>query len=233
MSQKPSGQRWVPPLAVIATAAILVAIYWIFERTPIEARMGVVQKIFYFHVPSAWLSFAGFLICFVASLGYLWSRRDAWDLAAATGAEVGLLFGVIVLLTGPLWARPVWGVWWKWDPRLTTMALMVLIYAAYVVLRAYGGESEGMRRLAAVLGVFGAPNIYFIHYSVQKWRGQHPTVISEKGGGLAPEMRVTLWVAFGALLTVFVLLTGLRYRTHADAREVRTMRRRVGRLGGL
>jgi heme exporter protein C len=219
-----------PLLTALGAAAIFAAIYMVFWFAPMEAEMGAIQKIFYFHVSSAWLCFLGFLMSAVASAGYLWGKGPKWDLFALSSVELGLLFGLIVLITGPIWARPVWGVWWKWEPRLTTMLLLVLFYSAYWVLRVYGGESDGVRRFAAALGVFGAPNIYFVHIAVKKWRGQHPDVI--QGGGLHPDMWKAVWVSFAALGLVFGLLLTLRYRVRRDERTVRTLRRRLARLGG-
>lgn len=220
-----------PALAALAAAGVLAALYMVFEYAPLEADMGVVQKIFYFHLPSAWLCYLGFLLGAGASAGYLWGKGPKWDLFALSAVEVGLLFGAIVLVTGPLWARPVWGVWWKWEPRLTTMLLLIIFYAAYWVLRVYGGESEGVRRFAAALGVFGAPNIYFVNQAVKMWRGVHPDVI--RGGGLAPSMWAAVWVSLAALLLVFGLLLTLRYRARRDERAARLLRRRLARIGGI
>lgn len=218
----------------VAALGILGALGLVFEYAPIEASMGVVQKIFYFHVSSAWACYMGFLICCGGSVVYLVNpRKERADLLAFAGAEVGLLFGLVVLTTGPIWARPVWGVWWKWDPRLTSMALIQMIFAAYWVLRRYGGMGEGVRRFAASVAVFGTPAIWFVHTAVEKWRGQHPTVISEKGGGLAPEMKTTLLVTALAVMVLFAVLTRLRYTTLVDQRRLQLLRRRLGRLGGI
>lgn len=221
------------PLLTAAGAIVMVAaIGMVFEFAPLEREMGAVQKIFYFHVASAWLCYLGFILCAVGSIAYLWGKGAKWDLFALTSAEAGLLFGLIVLVTGPLWARPAWGVWWKWEPRLTSLLLLFLLYAAYWVLRTYGGDSEGVRRFAAALGIFGAPNIYFVHVAVQRWRGYHPPNLIASRGGLDPDMRTALWVALAASTLLFALLVRLRYRAHADARAVRSLRRRLARLGG-
>ena len=223
--------RLFPILIGLGVAAMGNALWFVFEYAPIEARMGVIQKIFYFHVASAWLSYVGYLMAFIGSIVYLYGKGDKADLVAQTGAEIGVLFGLIVVITGPLWARPVWGVWWRWDPRLTTMALTVLVFGAYVVLRSYGGGGEGVRRFAAVLAVFGAPNIYFVHFAVKKWRGVHPDVV--KGGGLASEMWTAMWFTVAALGLVFWMLAHIRYRANRDARNARVLRRRLARMGGL
>lgn len=220
--------RAFPALSAIGALGVMAALWAVFNYAPIEAEMGVIQKIFYFHVASAWLSYLGFVLCFGGSVAYLWNRSTRADAFALTAAELGLLFGIIVITTGPLWARPVWGVYWKWEPRLTSMALMVVIYFAYWMLRTYGGAGEGVRRFAAVLGVFGAPNIYFVHYAVQMWRGNHPQV----GSNISPEMRITLYaITVPAMLLLFGLLFRMRYRAHLDARTVKAMRRRLARMG--
>lgn len=201
------------PFWVFTAAALLsVAWYVIFIVAPVEAQMGIVQKIFYVHVPSAYAMYVGFAVCAVASAGYLWRRRDAWDAWAVAGAEVGLLFCAIVLLTGPLWARKAWGLWWTWDPRLTTTLLAGMIFAAYLALRSFGVAGEAERRFAAGLAIVGLANLPLIHYSVQRWRGQHPTVITGKGGGLAPDMKTALLCSMAAFTVWVGVLIVLRAR---------------------
>lgn len=220
-----------PILIAIAAVAVVAAHYLVFVQVPMEATMGAVQRIFYFHVPSAMLCYLGFVGCFIASIGYLLNRKGRWDAFAHASAEVGLVFGLIVLVSGPLWARPVWGTWWNWEPRLTSMALLILIFAAYWVLRTYGGKGEGVRRFAAVLAVFGTPNIYFVRLAVERWGGVHPDA------GVAtrsdPAIRSAMYICLAVLLLVFALLFVTRYRLHRDALTVRAIRRRLARLGGL
>ncbi len=200
-------------LVALTAATFVFEIFFVFLRTPIEARMGIVQKIFYFHVPSAYAMYLGAAACFVGSLGYLGWRSDAFDAVALAGAEVASVFGLIVLTTGPLWGAKAWGTFWTWDPRLTTELLSVLVYLAYLVLRAFAGEGDGERRFAAALGILGAANLPIIHYSVQKWGGQHPTVITGKGGGLQhPDMIIALSVGFFAFTLLAALLLWARAR---------------------
>jgi heme exporter protein C len=219
--------KWFPVLLVLAAAGITTAHWMAFDYVPMEATMGAIQRIFYFHVPSAMLCYLGFGLCFAGSITYLYNRKARADAFALASAEVGLIFGLVVLVTGPLWARAAWGTWWKWEPRLTTMALLVLIFAAYWVLRTFGGRSDGVRRFAAVLAVFGAPNIFFVHIAVERWRGDHPPSVA-----LEPEMKIALYTAMASLMVVFGLLTHLRYRAHVDALSVGMLRRRFARLGG-
>ena len=214
-----------PVFGFIAMVGIFLAHYLVFVFAPMEVEMRAVQRIFYFHVPSAWLCFLGFIVCFGASIGYLLNRKSKFDLFAYAAAEVGLVFGMIVLVTGPLWARAAWGVWWRWEPRLTSMALLVLIFAGYWVLRTFGGRGEGVRKFAAVLAIFGTPNIIFVHYAVKKWKGDHPDNVQ-----LDPDMRIVLYSSLGILMIVFWLLLVNRYRAHRDRATVGALRRRLSRL---
>jgi heme exporter protein C len=200
-------------LAALTAATYVVEILFIFLHTPIEARMGIVQKIFYFHVPSAYAMYLGATACFLGSIAYLARPSDTSDALALAGAEAAAVFGTIVLTTGPLWGAKAWGTLWTWDPRLTTELLSVLIYVAYLVLRAFAGDGDGERRFAAALGVLGAANLPIIHFSVQKWGGQHPTVITGRGGGLQdPNMKIALALGFLAFTMLAVLLVWARTR---------------------
>jgi heme exporter protein C len=197
----------------IASVLFFWTINVVFLQAPIERRMGIVQKIFYFHVPSAYCMYIGATACFIGSIAYLIRPTDARDAFARAGAEVAVVFGAIVLTTGPLWGAKAWGVYWTWDPRLTTSLLQVLIYVSYLVLRAFAGDGEGERKFAAALGVLGAANLPIIHFSVQKWSGQHPTVITSKGGGLQhPDMKLALALSFTAFTLFAIALLWARVR---------------------
>jgi heme exporter protein C len=199
---------------LIAVTALLamVTLYQIFVAAPVERQMGIVQKIFYFHVPSAYCMYLGFTLCAVASGVYLAKRDDRWDALAVASAEVGALFCAIVLVTGPLWGRKAWGTFWTWDPRLTTTLLAGMIYFAYVVLRSFGAAGEVEKRFAAGLAIFGLLDLPVIHFSVQRWRGTHPTVITGKGGGLHPDMYLPLILSFVLFTLLAVVLIWQRMR---------------------
>lgn len=200
-------------LAAITTLSVLIALYWIAFRAPIESSMGIVQKIFYFHAPSGYGMYVGAAACFVGSAGYLARGTQGWDSLARAGAEVAVVMGVILMTTGPLWARKSWGVWWTWDPRLTTSLLSVLIYVAYVVLREFASGGEAEKKFAAALGVLGAANLPIIHYSVRKWGGTHPQVVTGKGGGLQHvDMKIALLLGFAAFTFLSITLIWLRAR---------------------
>ncbi|NUQ74908.1 MAG: cytochrome c biogenesis protein CcsA [Polyangiaceae bacterium] len=190
-----------------------VTIHYVAYVVPVEASMGIVQKIFYFHVPAAYSMYLGATFCFVGSAGYLARGTARWDAVAKAGAEIAVVMGLMVLISGPLWAAKAWGVYWTWDPRLTTSLLSVLIYVAYVVLRAFAGDGESERKFAAALGVLGAANLPIIHYSVQKWGGNHPKVITSGGGGLQhPDMKLALIMGFLAFTLLALTLLWSRVR---------------------
>jgi len=200
---------------------MLAALYLIFMVVPTEQQMGIVQRIFYFHVSSAWMAFLGFFLVAGASAVYLWNGSRGADRLAEAAAEVGVLFCSLVLVTGPIWARPIWGVWWTWDPRLTMTVILWAIYASYLMLRAFGGEDEAVHRYAAVLGIIGVLDIPIIMVSVRLLRGMHPAVIARNEGGsglVDPWMRI-------ALVLLGVWLMQLRVRTARLAEEVAALRR--------
>ncbi len=195
--------------------AVVGALYLIFMVVPTERDQGIVQRIFYFHVPSAWTAFIGFFVVCGASAIHLSRGGEYWDRVARASAEVGMVFCSLVLLTGPIWARPIWGTWWTWDPRLTMTVILWTIYASYLLLRALGSGEDQISRYAAVLGIVGALDIPLIVVSVRLWRGIHPAVMMSKdpGGGLRdPMMRITLLVSAGAFLLLFTWLVLIRMR---------------------
>jgi heme exporter protein C len=220
-------------LALVAVTAALFAycIYLVFFVAPVEAQMGIVQKIFYFHVPSAYCCYLGVTACFVGSVGYLWKRSDKWDAVARAGGELAVVFILIVLITGPLWGKKAWGVYWTWDPRLTSTMLLGLLYGAYVVMRAGRNEGDAERRFAAGLGALAIIDVPIIHFSVRLWRGQHPTVISRGGGGLDPVMKQTFLFSMVAFTLLFVVLLVLRVRGELLEQRLRRTQVRAAELG--
>jgi heme exporter protein C len=157
-----------------ALVVMIVALAFDLLIAPNEAQQGVVQRIFYIHVPAAWIAFLAFFLVAIWSVVYLITRGRKWDIYAHGSAEVGVVFCTIVLITGPIWAKPVWGVWWSWDARLTLTLIMWFIYLAYLMIRAQDLEPEKKARYAAVLGIIGALSIPINHFSVQIWRTIHP-----------------------------------------------------------
>jgi heme exporter protein C len=210
-------------LTALTAASFIGEVFYVFLRTPIERRMGIVQKIFYFHVPSWYGMYIGAGACFFGSMLYLVRPTDRRDAFARAGAESAVAFGTIGLITGPLWGAKAWGTFWTWDPRLTTALLSFLIYLAYLVLRAFAGDGTGEKRFAAALGVLGAANLPIIHYSVQKWGGQHPMVITGSGGGLQ-DGRMKIALAGGFLCFTLMAALMLWARTRLEVARGRLAR---------
>lgn len=196
---------------------MIAALYLVFIYVPTEAGMGIVQRIFYFHVPLAWVAFLAFFVVFVGSILYLWKRDDRWDTLAYSSGEVGIVFTTLVLITGPIWAKPIWGVWWTWDARLTTTLVLWLIYLAYLMVRSFATEESRGARFAAVVGIVGFLDVPIVALAIVLGRTQHPgPVIFE--GGLAPPMLLTLLVCLAAFTVLYVLL--LRQRMSLRAAEL-------------
>ncbi len=221
--------------AVLTTGGLVLAtLYWAFFRAPFEAVMGAAQKIFYFHVPAAYALYLGATVCFLGSAAYLVKSTPERDALARAGADVAVAFGLCVLTTGPIWARPIWGVYWTWEPRLMTSMLTVMIYVAYVVLRTFAGDEDTERKFSAALGVLGAGMLPIIHYSVQKWGGNHPRVISSGGGGLQnADMKVALALGFAAFTALAIVLLVVRYRAHLLMTRLRAAEDEAAALGLL
>ncbi|MGM0555694.1 MAG: cytochrome c biogenesis protein [Myxococcota bacterium] len=201
-----------PWLVGLTAVAFAVMIYLIFFYAPVELTMGVVQKIFYSHVPAAMVMYAGFTLTAVGSLLYLLKRNKALDAVALSGVEVGLFFAVYVLVSGPLWAIKAWGKAWVWEPQLTATFVLFLLFAGYALLRWFSSDNEQIRKIAAVLAVIGFVDIPIVHYAVRKWGGLHPVVERQGGGGLADAMKLTLTVSMVAFLLLFLVLLWMRIR---------------------
>jgi heme exporter protein C len=214
-------------LFFLVAALMPVCLYCVFKVVPDEVTMGAVQRIFYFHVPSAWVAFLGFFVVFVSSILYLSTRRLLWDIVAHSAAELGVLFCSIVLFTGPIWARPVWGTWWTWEARLTTTLVLEMVFVAYLVLRTQAENRAQAARLSAVVGIVGFLDVPIIYYSVQIWRGHHPIVFKSSGGqGLEPIMLKTFMLCMTTFTLLFLLLLGMRIRLGLLRESVMELRER-------
>jgi heme exporter protein C len=210
-----SKDKFFYALAAAFAAAVSYTIWTIFMHTPTAQATagGLAQKIFYFHVGVAMGIYVTGGACFLASALYLVRPSESANAWARAGSDCAALFGTLVLCSGPLWAKKAWGVYWVWDPQLTTLLLSVLIYWAICLLRAFAGDGGAERRFAAALGVMGTVNLPIIYFSVQKWGGNHPTVIREGGGGLDPSMKPAfLWGAISMTVLLPPLLLTLRSR---------------------
>jgi heme exporter protein C len=203
---------WLLAAAVVAMVATFVRVVYF---TPIEARQGAAQKIFYVHVPSAFIGlYVAFGIVALAGALYLWLRDERLDRIAASSAEVGVVFMTVVLLTGPMWGKPIWGTWWTWDARLTLTLFIWFVFVGYLILRGAIDDPATRARYSAVLGVLGALLVPFIHLSVYLFRTLHPMPILLKPGrpSMPGDMLATFAMSFVSLLLLFVALLRARYR---------------------
>lgn len=213
-------------LAIVTFVSVVllgIAMYQAFYVAPTEQTMGDIQRIFYYHVPSAWTSFVFFFINFLASIWFLIKRRPASDALALASAELGVVFCAIVLLTGPLWAKPVWGIWWTWDARLTTTLVLWLIYVSYLILRRFseGGQTPV---LAAALAIFGFLDVPIVYMSIRWWRTQHPQPVigGGPGSGIDPSMRQVLYTNWLLIMIVGAMLCYVRYKIARAEQEAET-----------
>jgi heme exporter protein C len=212
-------KRAFPIFAVLTLVLLSYALYAALVLAPTEQTMGPVQRIFYYHVSSAWTAFLLFAVNFVASVVYLAKRNVKADIVALVSAEVGVVFCTVVLVTGPIWARPVWGIWWTWDMRLTLTLVLWLIYVAYLVLRRFSSGTQ-TPLIAAVLAVFGALDVPLVYFSIWFFRTQHPSPVIGGGGSIDPRMMHVLLINWAAFLCFGALVCWSRYRLEKVKREV-------------
>ena len=206
-----SGERLLGVAALLglglsATLSLVVA--------PPDALQGEVQRLMYVHVPAAWLAYLSFFVVFVSSVAYLRTSRTRWDRVAAASAEIGVLFTALAIVLGALWGKPVWGTWWTWDPRLTTTAMLLLIYIGYLAVRRITDNPTRRARWSAVIGVVGFVDVPIVHLSVVWWRSLHQqsTVLRLGGPQIEGSMLTALLVAVGAFTIVYAYLIAVRLR---------------------
>src|SRR3990172_1052119 len=196
----------------LTIASLLLLLAMAFFYAPEDANQGAAQRIFYIHVPSAWIGFLAFFVVFVGSIAFLSTGKRSWDDVAAASAEIGVIFTSAVLITGPLWGRPVWGVYWTWDPRLTSFLMLWLIYLSYLVLRGYVPEPVRRAKYAAVLGIVGFLDVPIVYLSARWWRSEHPRRLVVESGDLPTQMLVTLLVGVAAFTFLYLYLMAVRVR---------------------
>lgn len=214
-------------LAAVTFAVLFAGLYMAFLYAPPERFMGDLQRLMYFHIASAWAAMLAFFVVFAAGIAYLFTRRTGWDHMALASAEVGVFFTTLVLVTGPIWARPVWNTWWTWDPRLTTTLILWFIYIAYLLLRGSIADDARRRVVASIFGIIGFLDVPIVHFSVTWWRSIHPNLISGGTFNMDPAMTRTLIVNGIAFVLLYVLLTCLRARLEATRDAVAALRHRV------
>ena len=201
-------------LLVVSALLMAITLYLVFLWVPTEVNLGVSQRIFYFHVPMAWLGMLSIVIVAIASGVHLITRKEKWDSFAYATAEVGVVFLTLLLVTGIIWNRPVWGVWWTWDARLTTTLILWFIYVSYLMLRAYGPKGSQGARYGAVVALIGALDTPIIYMATVWWRTVHPDLnigpLAESGG-LDSSMQLTLWVSVLAFTVLYAYVLAERY----------------------
>lgn len=225
-----SGGRslMVDALGVVSVVGVLVGLYLALLWAPTEAVMGDVQRIFYFHMPSAWVALGpSFTVVFVCSILYLVKKDLRYDRIAAASAEIGVMFTSITLVTGPLWARPIWGAYWTWDPRLTTTLVLWFIYVAYLMLRASSSPGHKRARLAAVVGIVGWVDVPIVFMSIRWWRTIHPLLINGQGMNLDPSMAFVLMYCLGVFSLLYVYLLIIRVRQEELGSRVDRLRQQL------
>ena len=212
---------------ILTAISFLILLAMAFFYAPEDANQGAAQRIFYIHVPSAWIGFLAFFVVFAASIAFLKSGRRKWDDLAASSAGIGVIFTTGVLITGPLWGRPVWGVYWTWDPRLTSFLMLWLIYLSYIVLRGYVPEPVRRAKFSAVLGIVGFLDVPIVYLSARWWRSEHPTQFVVESGDLPTEMLITLLVGVATFTLFYLYLLSVRRsvaRLRAQSEEAEVTR---------
>jgi len=212
-----------------ALAPLMVgALYLIFQYAPEEEVMGAVQRVFYFHVPAAMVAFASTFVMLLGSVGFLWTGRRGFDHLAVAATELAFVFCTIVIVTGPIWAKPAWGTWWTWEAKLTTTLVLWLLLAASMMVRGQAENREQGARFGAILGVVAALDVPVIYKAVDWWRGQHPVVFKPgEDSALDPRMRTAFLVAMGTFFLLYAALLVLRYRVAAIEDRVRDLDERL------
>jgi heme exporter protein C len=200
-------------LAVLALAALVVSAILSLIVSPPDVEQGELIRLMYVHVPAAWVAYLSFAVVFVASIAYLKTKRTRWDRLAAASAEIGVVFTSLTIILGSIWAKPVWGTWWTWDPRLTTTAIMLLIYLGYLGVRRIPDNPARRARWAAVVGIVGFADVPIVHLSVRWWRSLHQAPARLLGvPDLAPAMGAALGIGFLAFTLAYLYFMVLRLR---------------------
>ena len=227
MSNK--SNRSMNLLGIATLVFILVGLYMAFLYAPTEVNMGLVYRIFFFHLGAVAAGFIAIMIVAIAGIAYLRTGRRSWDRIAEASAEIGVMFTIIALLMGSIWAKPIWGVWWTWDPRLTSYLILLLIYIAYLMLRASARDDPRVARFSAVFGIIGFIDVPIVIVSARYWRAISPVLFQENAQGftfgLTPEMVQTLIVSIIAIVLLFFWLLAQRVRLETLRDELMSIRR--------
>jgi heme exporter protein C len=205
----------------VVVLLVMVSGYANFFVAPTERSMGEIQRIFYLHAASGWAGMTAFFVCFVANIFYVLGRKQKWDWIGVSAAEVGLAFTTVLLITGPIWAHPVWGIWWTWDARLTSTFILWMLYIAYLLLRGMVEEPDRRALLSAIFGIFAFIDVPLVFGAIRWWRTQHPqpVIMGGPGSGLEPTMRKVFFFSVLAMHALMVLLLSERYRLEKTREE--------------
>ncbi len=206
--------------------SIIAALYMALVDAPRERTMGDLQRIFYFHVAAAIAGLTALAVNFIASLMYLVKKDRWWDSLALSAAEIGVVFLSMVLVTGPIWAKPVWFVWWTWSPRLTSSLILCLLYVAYLLIRSYVSDSDRRAMISAVFGIVAFVDAPIVWFSIRWWRDIHPSPMLETGG-LALSMRPALWISCAAFQVLLLYLIRRRFYLESTRLDVEWIARQV------
>ena len=227
MSNK--SNRSMNLLGIATLVFILVGLYMAFLYAPTEVNMGLVYRIFFFHLGAVAAGFIAIMLVAIAGIAYLRTGKRSWDRIAEASAEIGVMFTIIALLMGSIWAKPIWGVWWTWDPRLTSYLILLLIYIAYLMLRASARDDPRVARFSAVFGIIGFIDVPIVIISARYWRAISPVLFQENAQGftfgLTPEMVQTLVVSIIGIVLLFFWLLAQRVRLEALHDELVSIRR--------
>jgi len=211
----------------ILVLGMMAALYMALIKAPMEITMGNLQRIFYFHVPAAIAGLTAFAVNFIASLMYIFRRNRRWDHLALSAAEIGVMFFSMVLITGPIWAKPAWFVWWTWSPRLTTSLILCLLYIAYLLIRKYLEDPERRGMVSAVFGIIAFADAPLVWFSIRWWRDIHPSAMLE-GGGLSPAMRPAFLVCLIAFQLLLIYLLRRRFFLESLRDQLEELERQAG-----
>jgi heme exporter protein C len=217
------------PLLILSAALMGLTLYLIFQWVPTELNQGAVQRILYFHVPVAWGSMLGIFVVSGASFMYLWKKNEKWDRLAVASAEVGVVFGGLMLLSGMIWARPVWAVWWTGEAKLTTALILFFIYVTYLMFRAYFPPGAQRQRLAAIIGVIGAVDTPIIYFAANLWSQAHPPIITgpaaDAESSLGSELGMVLLASTLTFTFIFIYLVQIRYKIRKSEDDLVELKR--------
>jgi len=228
---KPAGGQG--PETLLVGVLLAIAGYCAFFVAPTERTMGLIQRIFYFHMPFGITAFVSFFISFFASIAYLRTRAPKWDWLAVSSAELGVPFISVMLITGSIWAHPVWGIWWTWDARLTSTFVLWVLYVCYLILRTLIDDPERRAVVSAVFSIFAAFDVPFVYFSIWFFRTQHPQPVIGGGGSLDPRMAQVLLVCWITTLVMLVVLLRQRYRLEKLQHDVSDLRVEAARRDDL